>query len=79
VLWGAFRSGYFRRGLTGFSKPLLLAWGREDRIIPRATMDLIAAAAPGARTVIIPGAGHLPQQERPDEVAAVIRDFAARL
>jgi len=79
VLWGAFRSAYFRRGLTGFSKPLLLAWGTGDRIIPRATMDIIAAAALRARTVIIPGAGHLPQQERPDELAAVIRDFAARV
>jgi pimeloyl-ACP methyl ester carboxylesterase len=75
ALWGGFRAGSIRRGLSARRKPVLLAWGEKDRIIPRATMDLIGAAVPHAKKVLIPGAGHLPQQERPDEMAAAIRSF----
>ena len=79
VLGDAAGSGYFRRGLLAWRKPLLLAWGAEDRIIPRATAAMIAALVPQSRTVVIPGAGHLPQQERPVELAAEMEKLISSL
>jgi pimeloyl-ACP methyl ester carboxylesterase len=79
VLWDTVRRGYFRRNAVRFSKPLLLAWGGEDRIIPLATRDVIAALVPQAKKALIPGAGHLPQQERPGELAEEIEGFISSL
>jgi pimeloyl-ACP methyl ester carboxylesterase len=79
VLWSACRPGFFLRNAAAFGKPLLLSWGEDDRVIPRATMDVLAAAFPRARTSIIRGAGHLPQQERPEELAETIEGFISSL
>jgi pimeloyl-ACP methyl ester carboxylesterase len=45
--------------------PTLVAWGASDAIFPPAQADVFAAAIPGARTLLIPGAGHLPHLEAP--------------
>ena len=39
--------------------------------------DLLAAALPNARVVVLAGAGHMLMSERPDEVLAALRDLAA--
>jgi len=79
VLWDSCRPGYFKREAAAFTKPLLLAWGSEDTIISRATMDVIAAVVPHARKVLIRGAGHLPQQERAEDLATAIESFISSL
>jgi pimeloyl-ACP methyl ester carboxylesterase len=79
VSWTVCRPGFFRRNAAAFEKSVLLVWGEEDTVIPRATMDLLAAAFPRARTSLVRGAGHLPQQERPEELAAVIEGFISSL
>ena len=79
VLWSACREGWFRRNAAAFTRPLLLAWGAGDRIVPRATMDVIAAAFPGAQRLVIAGAGHLPQQEKPGELARAIERLISSL
>ncbi len=79
VLWDSVRPGYFRRVAAALRKPLLLAWGAEDRIIPRATVDMIAGLVPHAQKSLIPGSGHLPQQERPGELAVEIEGFISSL
>ena len=79
VLWSAFRPGWFRRRMAAFARPLLLAWGADDRIIPRATMEVIAGVAPQPRRTVIAGAGHLPQQEKPEELAKAIEGFISSL
>jgi pimeloyl-ACP methyl ester carboxylesterase len=79
VLWSACREGWFRRNAAAFTRPLLLAWGADDRIVPHATMDVIAAAVPHARRKVIDGAGHLPQQERPKELAEAIEGLISSL
>ena len=58
--------------------PTLLIWGEEDRIMPRGYADRFAAAIAG-RTEIrtIPGAGHLAELDKPDEVAAAIVAWTA--
>ncbi|MGW5309135.1 alpha/beta fold hydrolase [Nocardia thailandica] len=58
--------------------PVLVVHGRHDRLYDCArAADRYAAA--GARVHIVEEAGHSPQVERPDEVAAVIRDFLTTL
>ncbi len=53
--------------------PTLLAWGAEDRIVPRSYADRFAKAIAGRSGITtIPGAGHLAELDKPDEVAAAI-------
>ena len=54
--------------LGTISVPTLVIGGEEDLGCPPAQMRALAQAIPGARTVIVPGAGHLPALERPAEV-----------
>lgn len=58
------------RELGRFGKPVLVVWGREDRIIPSAQAQ---AAPEGARIEILAGAGHMPQMEKASEVNALLK------
>jgi len=59
--------------------PALVIGGEEDTLIPPEVMKAMARAIPGARTTIVPGAGHLPPIERPDAVnEALIELFEGR-
>jgi pimeloyl-ACP methyl ester carboxylesterase len=53
--------------------PVLLVWGEKDRLFPLAQARRLLRTLPNATLEIIPRAGHSPQEERPDEVAARIR------
>lgn len=53
--------------------PTLLIWGADDRVMPRSYADRFAGAIAGeSRITTIPGAGHLAELDKPDEVAAEI-------
>jgi 3-oxoadipate enol-lactonase len=54
--------------LPTISVPALVVGGEHDPSTPPAQMRALAQAIPGARTVIVPGAGHLAPLERPAEV-----------
>jgi pimeloyl-ACP methyl ester carboxylesterase len=55
--------------------PALLVLGKRDLMTPpRAAKDLMGAL-PGARTVMLEGAGHALMAERPDEVLDALIDF----
>ena len=45
--------------------PVLVVWGDEDALSPRAEQDLMLAAAAGADLVVVEGAGHLAQRRGP--------------
>jgi pimeloyl-ACP methyl ester carboxylesterase len=57
--------------------PTLVVWGRQDAWIPVAQADRFLAAIPGSRKVVIDGCGHLPQEERPSEVTALLDELPA--
>jgi len=54
-------------------KPTLLMWGARDLILPSAHLEAARLAFPQARTHLFPDTGHMPQIERPDEFAEVVR------
>ena len=53
----------------------LLVWGRQDRLVHPAYGDDFLRRIPGARLELVDGAGHLPQLEQFDQVAALIEGF----
>jgi pimeloyl-ACP methyl ester carboxylesterase len=55
--------------------PTLLVWGAKDRVVDPASAELIAKHLPGARVAVLPGAGHLPYEECPEEFCRIVRDF----
>ena len=58
--------------------PTLLIWGAEDRIMPPATPTASPRRSPAATEIrTIPGAGHLAELDKPDEVAAAILAWTA--
>lgn len=65
-----------QRDLPRLATPLLLIHGEGDTAIPIATAHAAAALVADGRVTPLAGLGHLAHEERPDEVAALIRDFA---
>jgi pimeloyl-ACP methyl ester carboxylesterase len=59
--------------------PLLVVFGAEDQVFDAEEAVEGFAAVPGVRTQIVDGAGHAPQVEKPEEVAALLEDFAVNL
>ena len=61
--------------LAAVRVPTLVVCGREDRATEPVHSERIARAIPGARLVMIEGAGHVSALERPGEVNEVLVPF----
>ena len=57
--------------------PVLVVWGREDKVIPLSHAQAFARAIRGAELSMIADAGHLPMEERPDAFVAVLSPWLA--
>ena len=57
--------------------PTLVVWGADDGWVPPTDADRFVAAIPGSRKAVIPATGHIPQEERPDELVALLKEFLA--
>ena len=60
--------------LGGAGKPVLVVWGREDRIIPAAHAE---HAPPGATVEVLEDAGHMTMMERANEINALLKRHIA--
>jgi pimeloyl-ACP methyl ester carboxylesterase len=58
--------------------PVLLIGGEADRLVPAASTREAAARNPRWETVMLPGVGHTPQLEVPDNVIGTIREWLSR-
>jgi pimeloyl-ACP methyl ester carboxylesterase len=58
--------------------PTLLVWGEEDVRSPLRVAHEFHQAIPGSELVVIPGAGHMSNLERPGEFNAALLDFCRR-
>ena len=71
------RAAAVSEALPRIGAPTLVLWGDDDRWIPIAHADRFVAAIPGARKVVVAACGHVPQEEKPEEVARLLLAFLA--
>lgn len=67
------------RDLGRLAAPLLLVVGAGDRAVPPAQADRVRGVVPAASLVAMPGLGHLAHEERPEDAAALILEFARQM
>jgi pimeloyl-ACP methyl ester carboxylesterase len=65
--------------VAGHGKPTLLVWGERDRILPSTHLAAARQAFPSAQWHLFPRTGHMPQIERPEDFAALVRPLLARV
>lgn len=65
----------FRNAITRIQAPVLIIWGKEDRVINYRNGEVFAAAIPKARLELMDGIGHAPMVEAPAESAELFRTF----
>lgn len=58
--------------LKGVRADAELVWGGADRILPPSFGERFHAALRGSRLTVVPGCGHLPQQECPESVSRAL-------
>jgi pimeloyl-ACP methyl ester carboxylesterase len=77
-VYGGARMGdpALRGRLGAIACPTLVVWGEADRIADPDYGRAYAATIPGARFELLPGTGHLPQLETPDQLLRAVWDFA---
>jgi pimeloyl-ACP methyl ester carboxylesterase len=63
--------------LRSIRVPTLVVTGAQDRTISPRWGRWVAASVPGGRFTLLPDCGHVPHQERPLELAAIVRPFLA--
>ena len=63
--------------LDRIDAPTLIVWGERDRIAPLRTSILLESRIRGARRVVLPGIGHVPMSERPEEIVRRVHAFLA--
>jgi pimeloyl-ACP methyl ester carboxylesterase len=74
ALWSPRQQKGLPGRLAGCQTPTLVLWGEQDRIIAMDAAQTLVRLQPTARLVTVPGAGHLPHQERPQAVLDAIRE-----
>jgi len=65
--------------LPRIQTPTLVVVGEEDFFTPEPIARLMSDAIPGAELAVIPGAGHLPNMEKPEEFNKVLHNFLHRV
>jgi haloalkane dehalogenase len=58
--------------------PTLIVWGVGDRLLPPELLERFVQALPQARIETLPDVGHWPQEEAPEQVAALLDGFLPR-
>jgi pimeloyl-ACP methyl ester carboxylesterase len=61
--------------LPSVAVPVLLIWGELDARSPLSVAHQFASAIPDAQLVVIPGAGHVSNLERPERFNEAVRTF----
>ena len=60
------------------STPTLILWGSDDRLIPVEYGERFQRDIPGSRLMVLPGLGHVPQEEDPKASLDAAAEFVAR-
>jgi len=65
----------FSARLKKIKTPILVIWGRQDRILPLAAGEAAVQKMANATLHVMAQAGHLPQIDKPEEFNATVLDF----
>jgi pimeloyl-ACP methyl ester carboxylesterase len=66
----------FRTIIARIEDPVLIVWGKEDRVINYRNGDVFVSIIPDAQLKILDGVGHMPMIEAPEESARLFIEFA---
>jgi pimeloyl-ACP methyl ester carboxylesterase len=72
--WELFKTSLDHK-LTHIQAPTLIIWGEHDTIVPVALGTALNQQLRGSHFQIIPGAGHVPMWEKPDDFHRLVLDF----
>jgi pimeloyl-ACP methyl ester carboxylesterase len=64
-----------KKRIHRISAPALLVWGRQDRLVPPVYAQEFAGRIAGSRVELVEPAGHMPQLEQLEKVAALTAQF----
>jgi pimeloyl-ACP methyl ester carboxylesterase len=62
--------------LGAFDRPVLLAWGEDDRLFPLSLAERLAALLPDARVIPVAGARTFVPEDQPEVLAKLVAEFA---
>lgn len=66
-----------RELIAGFERPVLFAWGPEDRVFPLANARRYAGELAGGRVVLVPDAYSFTPEDQPGRLATAIAELCA--
>src|SRR5262249_14712493 len=72
------RANVFRMRLASLQTPTTIIWGEHDLIAPPAAGAAMAALLPQAELHVVAKSGHLPHQERPDQVIEALHKILTK-
>jgi pimeloyl-ACP methyl ester carboxylesterase len=72
-LLGAIAAG--RQPLHEIRQPVLLVWGRNDRMVALSGSRRLTQAVPHARLAVLENCGHIPMLEQPEQFNRLVADF----
>ncbi|MDR2782757.1 MAG: alpha/beta hydrolase [Treponema sp.] len=79
IIWyNMTKTAFLTKALADYKGVLSLVWGESDTILPPKTAEIIRSIRKDAPFILIPNAGHLPQQENPAAVAAAVVEAVTR-
>ena len=70
-----FSSRGITRKIQYYPGKILLIWGENDNIIPISSTKVFTALRNDIKLEVILGAGHLPQQDKPEDLARLMKGF----
>jgi len=77
--WRSMASQDFRAAIARITQPMLVIHGGESQVYPDGATAFVAQAAPNAERIVIPGAGHVPHLEAPEQFFKEIEAFLRKL
>lgn len=63
------------RGLAAITNPVLVVWGRQDRILPVAHAEVAARGLPNVRVQVLENCGHMPMLEHTQAFNDLLLEF----
>lgn len=71
--------GFLTLHLADIKAPTLVIWGEQDRLLHLENGKVFQRYIPNAKLVVMPGIGHMPMAEAPEDTGMAIRQFIEAL